>query len=150
MKMKAVFDIKEDSTVVKQLEQIADKYDTKVHLDDDGKSHFIFIKSKLQIKEKFFEDNHQIMVWGATQEDLDYLQGFWGEPVRTQEERLSPLEFAREFISIPNVKNKSAKEIMDIMELTEREYKQYKRFLQIAQRRPNAPQEIKDAFEIID
>lgn len=147
--MKAVFDVKEESDVVKQLEEIAEKYDAKIHLDDDGKSHFILAKPKLQIKENFFKDKHQVMVWGATEEDIDYLQGFWGEPVRTIKERLSPLEFAQEFIGIPNVENKSKEEIMDTMELTAREYKQYKRFLQIAQRRPNAPQVLKDAFELM-
>ena len=147
--MKAVFLISKDNYSSDQLEKIAEKYGTTVHLDDDDISRFILVKPKLQIKERQEEGQYSFKVWGATQEDIDFLKGIWGEPTRTEAQRLTPIEFAQELISIPGIKNKSKEEIMDIMELDDRKYLQYQRLIKNQLRRPNPAEVFVKAAEIL-
>ncbi len=148
--MKALFLIDKEIDIMTKLEEIALKYDTDVKIDEDNISHFILIKPKLQIKQRVIENSYSIHVWGATEEDLEYLKTIFGEPKETTVERLTPLEFATELIAIPGINEKTMEEIMDIMEVDERQYNQYKRLLGIVARRDNVSEVIKTAFEILE
>ena len=147
--MKAIFYLNEDSNVLEQLEQIAQKYGSAVKLDDDGVSHFILAQPKLKIMKRFENGKYSIQIWGATPEDIEYLKSLWGEPARTEAQRLSPLEFAQELTSIPSVLDKTKKEIMEIMEVDDRQYTQYQRLIQNQLRRPNPAEHFVKAAEIL-
>ena len=72
-----------------------------------------------------------------------------GEPARTAEQRLSPLEFAQELTAIPGIMEKSKAEIIEIMELDDRQYVQYQRLIKNQLRRPNAAEVFVKASEIL-
>ncbi|HUT81648.1 MAG TPA: hypothetical protein VMZ29_10650 [Candidatus Bathyarchaeia archaeon] len=148
--MKALFLIAKEIDIMAKLEEIALKYTTTVKIDEDNTSHYILIKPKLQIKQGAIEDNYSINVWGATEEDLEYLKTIFGEPTQITVERLTPLEFATELMAIPGINEKTMEEIMEIMEIDERQYNQYKRILGIIARRDNMPETLKTAFNILD
>jgi hypothetical protein len=147
--MKAVFRVEEESNVKEQLEEIAEKYQTELHLDDDEVHYFILVKPKLQIRDRHFDDEHRIMVWGATEEDMEYLKSVLGEPWRTKVQKLTPLEFARELVSIPDVNNKSKGDIIATLELSEKDYRRYNSTLRLASRRSSTPDIVKKAAEIM-
>lgn len=147
--MKATFHIPKDNEIKQQLQTIAEKYNTTVHLDDDDISHFILVEPKLQIKQRVREDKYIINVWGATQDDIDYFKEFWGEPVRTEKQRLSPLEFAQELVAIPNIHQKSKQEIMELMELDERFYNRYQKLIDNQLRRSEPDKVFIKASEIL-
>ena len=147
--MKATFYLTEGSNVVEQLEQIAQKYGSEVKLEDDGVSHFLIIQPKFQIKERFEDEKFTINVWGANPEHIEFLKSLWGEPARTETQRLSPLEFAQELTSIPGITDKTREEIITIMEVDERQYTQYQRLIQNQLRRPNPAELFVKAAEIL-
>ena len=122
----------------------------RLQLEEDGESRFILVQPKLQIKERKEEDKYSFNVWGATPDDIEFFKGIWGEPARTEAQRLSPVEFAQELIGIPGIMNKSKEEIMDLMELDERKYTQYQRLIQNQLRRPNAAEVFVKAAEILN
>ena len=72
--MKAVFFISKENYSPDQLDKIAEKYATTVHIADDGVNRFILVKPKLQIKEQKEEDKYSFNVWGATQEDINFFK----------------------------------------------------------------------------
>jgi len=148
--MKATFFISPDSYSPDQLKKIADKYGVTVQLEEDGVSRFILVRPKLQIKERKEEDKYSFNVWGATPDDIKFFKGIWGEPARTEAQRLSPVEFAQELISIPGILNKSKEEIMDLMELDDRKYNQYQRLIQNQLRRPNPVEVFVKAAKILN
>jgi len=147
--MKAVFFISTENYSPDHLDKIAEKYGTSVHFGDDGVSRFILVKPKLQIKEQKEGDKYSFKVWGATQEDIDFFKSILGEPARTAEQRLSPLEFAQELIAIPGIMEKSKAEIIEIMELNDRQYLQYQRLIKNQLRRPNPAEHFIKASEIL-
>ncbi|MHA1442431.1 MAG: hypothetical protein ACTSPK_11295 [Candidatus Heimdallarchaeota archaeon] len=147
--MKAIFYLDEGSNVLEQLEQIALKYGTDVKLDDDGTSHFILAQPKLKIMKRLVDGKYAIQIWGATSEDVDYLKSIWGQPARTEAQRLSPMEFAQELTSIPSVMDKTKEEIMEIMELDDKKYTQYQRLINNQLRRPNPAEHYVKAAEIL-
>jgi hypothetical protein len=148
--MKATFYLDEGSNIIEQLNQIAQKYGSEVKLEDDGVSHFIIIPPKFQIKERFENGKYAINIWGATAEHINFLKSLWGEPARTEAQRLSPLEFAQELTSIPGIMYKTKEEIMDIMELNEQFYTRYQRLIQNQLRRPNPDTLYVKAAEILN
>jgi hypothetical protein len=147
--MKAIFYLDEGSNIVEQLEQIAQKYGSEVKLDDDGVSHFILAQPKLKIMKRLENGKYTLQIWGATPDDIEYLKSLWGEPARTEVQRLSPLEFAQELTSIPGVLDKSKEEIMEIMEVDDRQYTQYQRLIQNQLRRPEPAEHFVKAAEIL-
>lgn len=146
--MKAIFFISGENYSPNQLDKIAEKYGTTVHVDDEI-GRFILVKPKLQIKERKEEDRYSFNVWGASQEDIDFLKSILGEPARTAEQRLSPLEFAQEITAIPGIMEKSKEEIMEIMEVNDRQYLQYQKLIQNQLRRPNPAEIFVKAAEIL-
>jgi len=147
--MKATFYLKEGSNVLEQLEQIAQKYGTVVKLEDDGVGHFLIVKPKFQIAERFENGKFTINVWGATPEHIEYLKSIWGKPARLEEQRLTPQEFAQKLTNIPSVMEKTKEEIMGIMEVDERQYTQYQRLIKNQLRRPNPAELYVKAAEIL-
>ncbi|MHA1127236.1 MAG: hypothetical protein ACTSQX_16545 [Candidatus Heimdallarchaeota archaeon] len=147
--MKAIFYLNEGSNVLEQLNQIAQKYGTDVKLDDDNVNHFILAKPKLKIMKRLENGRYTIQIWGATPGDIEYLKSIWGEPARTEAQRLSPLEFAHELTSIPSVMTKTKEEIMDIMEIDDKQYTQYQKLIQNQLRRPNPAEHFVKAAEIL-
>jgi len=148
--MKATFIVSENDYLKEKLDEIAQKYGTTVHFDDDGIGRFIITPPKFQIKERLEEGNYNIKVWGATEQDLLYLKSIWGEPARTEKQRLSPIEFAQELIGIPNINNLTKEQIMDIMELDDKQFIQYKRLISNQMRRPNQQIVFTKASKIMD
>lgn len=146
--MKAVFFISTENYSPDQLDKIAEKYGATVHIDEEI-GRFILVKPKLQIKEQKEEDKYSFNVWGASQEDINFLKSILGEPARTAEQRLSPLEFAQELIAIPGIIEKSKDEIMEIMEINDRQFIQYQRLIKNQLRRPNAAEIFVKASEIL-
>ncbi|MBN1330427.1 MAG: hypothetical protein JXA54_13215 [Candidatus Heimdallarchaeota archaeon] len=147
--MKAEFFISKEIDIMAKLDEVALKYDATVNIDEDYVSHFILVKPKLQIKQRATEDNYSIHVWGATEENLNYLKTIFGEPSQVTEERLTPLEFATELVAIPEVIEKTKEEIMILMDVDEKQYNQYKRLLGVIARKDDTPAVIKSALEIL-
>ena len=148
--MKATFILSENDYVKEKLDEIAQKYGTSVHLDDDGIGRFILAPPKFQIKERPEQGNYTINVWGAKEEDIMYLKSILGEPTRTEKQRLSPIEFVQELIGIPNINNLTKEEIMEIMELDDRKFIQYQRLIANQLRRPDPQNEFTKASEIMN
>ncbi|MGC9780725.1 MAG: hypothetical protein HZR80_15900 [Candidatus Heimdallarchaeota archaeon] len=147
--MKATFILSENDYVKEKFDEIAQKYGTAVKFDDDGIGRFLIAPPKFQIKERLEEDNYNIKVWGATEEDIQYLKSIWGEPTRTEKQRLSPIEFAQEIVGVPDIKTLSKEQIMEIMELDDRQFTQYQRLLANQLRRPNPQPIFTKASEIM-
>ncbi len=147
--MKAIFQISTENYSTDQLDKIAEKYSTTTQYDDDGVSRFILVEPKLQITERSMGDKYTYNVWGASQKDIDFLKSILGDPARTAEQRLTPLEFAQELIAIPGITEKSKEEIMEIMEVNERQYLQYQKLIKNQLRRSNAADLFIKAAEIL-
>jgi len=104
----------------------------------------------LQIKERKSDDGYYFNVWGASQENIDFFKTILGEPFRTEEQRLTPLEFAQELTSIPGIMEKSKEEIMELMEVDDRQFTQYQRLIQNQLRRPEPEALFIQAAEILE
>ncbi len=148
--MKATFILSENDYVKEKLDEIAQKYGTTVKFVDDGVGRFLIAQPKFQIKERLEEGNYNIKVWGATEEDIQYLKTIWGEPARTEKQRLSPLEFAQELVGIPNIDTLTKEQIMGIMELEDRQFIQYQRLLANQLRRSDPLPVFTKASEIMN
>jgi hypothetical protein len=148
--MKVVFEPEKKEEIYDQFQIIAEKYGTTVRKQDTGEGHFIFVKSRLKIVEKVREYRHRIQVWGAKDEDVNYLQQFWGEPIKKIVQKMTPLVFAKEIVKIPNVKELTIEDITVLMEISEDDYQQYSRYIRVAAGNPSAPVEVIKAFEVIE
>lgn len=148
--MKATFILNENDYVKERLDEIAQKYGTIVKFDDDGIGRFLIAPPKFQIKERSEEGKYIIKVWGATEKDVQYLKSIWGEPTRTEKQRLTPIEFAQELVGIPNIQTLSKDKIKDIMELDDRQFIQYQRLIANQMKRPNPQPIFKEASEIMN
>ncbi|MCG3221408.1 MAG: hypothetical protein H7641_08505 [Candidatus Heimdallarchaeota archaeon] len=148
--MKVVFEPENKEAIFDQLQEIAEKYGTTVKQQDTGKGHFIFVKSKLKIVEKVREYRHRIQVWGAKDEDVNYLKQFWGEPIKKIVQKMTPLVFAKEIVKIPNVKELTIEDITAIMEISESDYQQYCRYIKVAASNASAPEEVVKADNLLE
>ncbi|NHJ88107.1 MAG: hypothetical protein FK734_21760 [Asgard group archaeon] len=148
--MKATFILQPDSYSPNLLEKIAENFGVSVRFDDDGIGRFILVQPKLQIKERKSDDGYYFNVWGASQENIDFFKTILGEPFRTEEQRLTPLEFAQELTSIPGIMEKSKEEIMELMEVDDRQFTQYQRLIQNQLRRPEPEALFIQAAEILE
>ncbi len=147
--MKVIFEPVDKQQILSQFQEIAPKYNAQVRQHDTGDGHIIFVKSRIKISEKVRNNVYSIHVWGANNEDLNFLKQFWGEPSKVMEEKLTPIEFANEIADIPATETLTKKEIMETIKITEEEYDQFVRFIQRTARRPNASHEMKKAFELL-
>jgi len=148
--MKIIYEIKNASEFLNQLEVIAQKYGTRVMQHDEGPGYFIFVKSKIKISEKMRDNKKFVYVWGATNEDLSYLNSFWGEPQEIVEQKMSPLEFATELVELPQNQQISKEEIIQTFGISERDLNQYARFIKMASRKPDIAEEVKKANMILE
>ena len=147
--MKAIFLPENQNKIEEVLKQLAQKYKAELKKDDDGDGGFILADPKLKIVQKSRDNKNFIYIWGATQEDISYFEELWGKPLRTTEEKLTPLEFATELVSLPNKEDLTKEEIKEVMELNERDYNQYKRVLRFASKKPAVDKEIVTAYAIL-
>jgi len=147
--MKIIFEPVDKQKLLQQFQQIASRYNTQVRQHDVGEGHFIFVKSRIKISEKERNNIYAVHVWGAEDEDLDFLKQFWGEPSQVLKERLTPADFAEGLDDIPLNENVTQQEVIETMGITKGEYDQFVRFIQRMGRRPNAPDSMKKALEIL-
>ena len=149
MLMKAIFVISKEIDIMEQLESIANKYNSVVHLDDDEISHYILIKPRLKVMQRVEPEHYTLEIFGAKEEDINYFKHLWGEPQTILEEKLTPQEFAFELINIPAINEKSKEEILTHLNIDERTFMQYSRFLERFKGRSDASNEIQKAIEIV-
>ena len=123
--MKIIFKPIEKQQILNQLHNVATRYDAEVKQHDTGDGHFIFVKSRIKISEKIRDNGHSIHVWGANEEDLNFLKQIWGEPFLVFKDKLTPIEFAIELSEIPSIENLSSSEIIQTLDITEKEYQQF-------------------------
>jgi len=148
--MKVVFKLTDITALDNQLEQIANHYNSSVKLQDTGQGKFIFVRSRIKIVEKSKNNEKYIHVWGAKQEDINYLSQHWGEPIKVLKMKMSPLEFASEIAELPNANDLTKEDIMTLLEVTERDLGKYSRFIKMASRRPSASDDVKKANNILE
>lgn len=148
--MKVIYEIINTSEFLNQLKMIAQKYGAHVSKQDEGSGHFIFIKSRLKIAEKLRDNKQYAYVWGATDEDLSFLESFWGKPHQVIELKMTPLEFAAELIEIPQAEKLTVEEILKIMDITDRDFKQYSRYIKMASRKSDISEDVKRANTILE
>ena len=148
--MKILYEIKDANQFLNQLAKVAQKYGTRVQEYDEGPGHFIFIKTKIKIYEVLKENRTYAYVWGATEEDISFLNSFWGEPLKKIELQMTPLEFASELLEIPQIEKITIKDIIQMLEISERELNQYIRFIKRASRKTDIPEEVKKANKILE
>lgn len=148
--MKIIYEIKNASDFLNQLEVIAQKYGARVLEHDEGPGHFIFVKSEIKISEKIKDNKKFVYVWGATNEDLTYLNSFWGEPQEIVDQKMSPLEFATELLELPQNQQITKEEVIQTFGISERDLNQYTRFIKMASRKPDIAEEVKKANMILE
>ena len=148
--MKIIFEPENKLEISNQLEKIAEHYQASVLEQDVGEGKFVFIKSKIKIVEKFRDQKTLIYVWGAKDEDINYLIQFFGEPVQKLVEKMTPLVFASEIIEIPNADKLTKEDIMVLLDVTDRDLRQYSRMLRSAARRSSASEDIIEAYKLLE
>jgi hypothetical protein len=148
--MKVIFEAENKEDILEHFQKIAEKYGTTVKQQDTGEGQFIFVKSKIKIVEKVRDFKHRIIVWGAKDEDVNYLQQFWGEPIKKIVQKMSPMVFAKELVKIPNVKDLTIEDITAILEISESEYQQYSRYINVAASNASAPAEVVKANNLLE
>ena len=148
--MKATFILPLSENIVKILEKIAENYKTDVKKEDMKDGYFILAKPKLQIASAVETSNYIIHVWGASEEDINYLTTMFDNPIRTSSEKLSTLEFAQELLLLPNIDNISKEEIIDYMQLSEQDYDQYKKLLRLSVMRQSPNEVVEQIYKILE
>lgn len=147
--MKIVYVPKDKSKLLNQFEETANHYQTEVKKHDEGEGHFIFVRSRIMITELQRENEIQIHVTGANEEDLIFLNQIWGEPEIVSKEKRSPMEFAKDIIEIPNIDKFDKADIINILDITEKDYNQYTRYLERVTKRRNSPEMIIKAVQLL-
>ncbi|MHA1418523.1 MAG: hypothetical protein ACTSVO_03200 [Candidatus Heimdallarchaeaceae archaeon] len=148
--MKVIFEPENKLEISNQLEKIAEHYQTSVLEQDVGEGKFVFVKSKIKIVEKFRDQKTLIYVWGAKDEDVNYLIQFFGEPVQKLVEKMTPLTFASEIIEIPNADKLTKEDVMSLLDVTDRDLRQYSRMLRLAARKSSASVDMVKAHELLE
>ncbi len=147
--MKVIFVPKDKNLLLGQFEEAANYYQTEVKPHDKGEGHFIFVRSRIMIAELIRNNEVQIHVSGANEEDLSFLTGVWGDPISVVKEKRSPMEFAKEVAEIPNIDQFNKTDIIALLDITEADYSQYIRYLERVARRPNTAEEVVKAVQIL-
>ena len=148
--MKIIYEIKDANQFLNQLATVAQKYGTRVREYDEPPGHFIFIKTKIKIYEVLKKNRTYAYVWGATEEDISFLNSFWGEPIQIIELKMTPLEFASELLEIPQIEKISIEDIIQTLEISEKELNQYIRFMKRASRKTDISEDVKKANKILE
>ncbi|MCK4844606.1 MAG: hypothetical protein KAS95_02930 [Candidatus Heimdallarchaeota archaeon] len=148
--MKATYILPLTENIEKILEKIAENYKTDVKKEDMNDGYFILAKPKLQIASAVETSNYIIHVWGASEEDINYLTTMFDNPIRTSSEKLSTLEFAQELLILPNIDSLSKDEIIDFMQLSEQDYDQYKKLLRLSVMRQSPHNAVEQIYKILE
>lgn len=148
--MKIIFSVKDKDTIETIFSNMADHFKTDVYADDYGCSYIISKPDKLQIAQKEVKGEDQVYVWGANEKQLVYFKSVLGAPLKIIEEKLSPVDFAKELANIPDIENRTKAEIMQLMDINEADLKRYKKLIGYACRKPNAEKELLLTKEILE
>lgn len=146
--MKAEYELSKDSDVESLLVKIAENFGTTVKTLEDDITKVIAVPSRIRIIQRVDETKYVLRVRGASDEDISFLTGILGDPVKISQEKLSLNDFVKEVMSIPEVKTKSKDEVIDILDLDDEEFQQYYKQLERFGKRGRGPQPILDAYEI--
>ena len=147
--MKAEYELSKDSNVESLLVKIAENFGTTVKTLEDDITKVIAVPSRIRIIQRVDETKYVLRVRGASDEDISFLTGILGDPVKISQEKLSLNDFVNEVMSIPEVKTKSKDEVIDILNLDDEEFQQYYKQLERFGKRDRGPQPILDAYEIL-
>lgn len=147
--MKAEYELSKDSNVESLLVKIAENFGTTVKTLEDDVTKVISVPSRIRIIQRVDETKFVLRVRGASDEDIGFLTGILGNPVKISQEKLSLNDFVKEVMSIPEVKTKSKNEVIDILDLDDEEFQQYYKQLKRFGKRGRGPQPILDAYEIL-
>ncbi|MCK5158001.1 MAG: hypothetical protein KAR08_02505 [Candidatus Heimdallarchaeota archaeon] len=147
--MKAEYELSKDSNVESLLVKIAENFGTTVKTLEDDITKVIAVPSRIRIIQRVDEAKFVLRVRGASDEDISFLTGILGKPVKISQEKLSLNDFVKEVMSIPEVKTKSKDEVIDILDLDDEEFQGYYKQLERFGKRGRGPQPILDAYEIL-
>ena len=147
--MKLIFVPKDKNLLFGQFEEVANHYQTRVMPHDKGEGHFVFVRSRIMITELIRNNEVQIHVSGANDDDLSFLTSVWGDPISVVKEKRSPMEFANEIVEIPNVDQLDKADIIALLDITEKDYSQNLRYLERVAKRPNSAEEVIKAVQIL-
>jgi hypothetical protein len=148
--MKIIYEIKNSDEFLSQLNTIAQKYSTNVREHDEGPGHFVFVKSKIKISEKIRGNKKFAYVWGATDEDISYLNSFWGEPHQIIELKMTPLEFASELLDLPQTVEITKEDIIQSLGITSKDFDNYSRTIKRISGKPSSSEDLKNAGAILE
>jgi hypothetical protein len=147
--MKAEYKLSKDSDIESLLVKIAENFGTTVKTLEDDITKVIAVPSRIRIIQRVDETKYVLRVRGASDEDISFLTGILGNPVKISQEKLSLNDFVKEVMSIPVVETKSKEEIIDILDLEDDEFQQYFKQLERFGKRGRGSQAILDAYKIL-
>lgn len=147
--MKAQYELPKESDVDSLLVKVAENFGTTVKTLEDDVTKVISVPSRIRILQRVDETKYVLRVSGASDEDIAFLTGILGNPVKITQEKLSLNDFVKEVMSIPDVKSKSKDEVIDILDLDDEEFQQYYKQLERFGKRGRGPQPILDTYEIL-
>ncbi len=147
--MKAEYELPKESDIESLLIKIAENFGTSVNTLDDDITKMIFVPSRIRILQRVEEKKYVLRVRGASDEDISFLTGILGEPIKISQEKLSLNDFVKLVLSIPEVKTKNKNEIIDILDLDDEEFQQYYLQLERFGKRGRGPQETLDVYELL-
>ncbi|NHK30002.1 MAG: hypothetical protein FK730_01535 [Asgard group archaeon] len=147
--MKAQYDLPKDIDMESMLEKLAEYFGTSVKTLEDDITKIILVPSRIRILQRIEENKIVIKVKGASDEDIKFITGIIGEPIKIGQEKLSLNDFVNEVMSIPDVEDKNKHEIIDILDIEEDEFVQYFKQMERFGKRGRGPQTILDAYKIL-
>ncbi len=147
--MKAEYKLSKDSDIESLLVKIAENFGTTVKTLEDDTTKVIAVPSRIRIIQRVDDTKYVLRVRGASVEDISFLTGILGDPVKISQEKLSLNDFVKEVMNIPVVETKSKEEIIDILDLEDGEFQQYFKQLERFGKRGRGSPAILDAYKIL-
>ncbi len=147
--MKAQYDLQLDNDMDSILNDIADYFNTSIKTLEDDITKIISVPSRIRILQRKEENKYVLKVRGASNEDISFLSGILGEPIKIGQEKLSLNDFVKEVMNIPDVESKTKNEIIEILDIEENEFQQYYKQMERFVQRGRGPQAILDAYNIL-
>jgi len=147
--MKAEYELPKESDIETLLEKIAENFGTIVKTLEDDVTKIILVPSRIRILQRVDETKYVLRVRGASEDDIAFLTGILGNPVKISHEKLSLNDFVNLVLSVPEVKSKSKEEIVDILDLDDEEFQLYYKQLERFGKRSRGPQATLDVYELL-
>lgn len=147
--MKAEYKLSKDSDIESLLVKIAENFGTTVKTLEDDITKVIAVPSRIRIIQRVDDTKYVLRVRGASVEDISFLTGILGDPVKISQEKLSLNDFVKEVMNIPVVETKSKEEIIDILDLEDDEFQQYFKQLERFGKRGRGSPAILDVYKIL-